>query len=1788
MDDQLQQQLWDYVYGLLSDPETADLERRIGSEPVVARAYAEVRLEVELLGEAARVVQPLMTFSRPESDCEELCEPVSASKRTASTVSRERRPNRRLANWIVAVAASFVVAVSTLGGLKNNEPQTIAHATSATASKKLFTEVTTPGQMQIGAANSVMVRTISAKTKQPSPSHFVYRVLDDQLQTKWQSEKMLTTRDGAVLRTPPLPNDAKFIEVRAEDAPTLRVPVRVETEKYVARITADKPVYQPGEPVRLRLQALSRFHREAGKQITAKVALVDATGQSLAESELLTGDNGVAVTELTVPPTAGRYQLKVNNSKDQFKAISVPLFVRPDAKRGEFAYDLEFARDSYRPGEKLVADMRLTRNGRPNLDAKVSVTADIDGQEHRVETNRAANGEFQFRLDLPQLIEDEARLTVRVDDQGRKETLVESIPLQRSELDLLFLPEGGELVAGVPNRVFFVARDQAGQPIHVKGRIVDQDETVMATAEVSREGRGWFAFTPKGKQECKFVLDTVGGVSEYPLPRPVKNGATFLADPAIFAAGEAVRFRVATTEPGTQFLAVAECRGVAVGQARWRSSSQRNGDEIAIDLPETVGGVIRVTALTLGDDGWRPVAERLVYRREGQSLQVDVLAQEDSAAEGYFAGEVLVRNELGQPQAATLGAVATPEWLKSRQPVANPDIHAYFSLAGELSSAADVEDVNFALQPDNELAQEYLELVLGTDGWRVIVENKSLEGLAANRSAELVPEKFASPRTYDNLQQVVASASDPDSLGVDVSSLRYPAIGLCLIGLFVILLMGLLQIADAKAWTPAFTAALLIITLSLSSRPDQIGGRTTALAPTVDSAELSDDDSLDSDREIEASVEETDKVPSDALPLEADSVSTMPEKEVFERSVSEAELGAVGGRKLAKEQKADDPGLEGADGLSGGGLSAGGLGGGGNGLGANGPGGGGFGAARQGAAGQGAARRGGRGRDGETAKQPVPNKVSSSPGGKKDAAPSTPDRRRQFNNEAVVPPSAAKPSGQRADPASKKTSAAIRQEKKKVIGKQPEKGSAGGRSEAPLAKLAEGEPKSANELADAKTQVERGLSAEKPSAPPAPARAPPVPPRLAPKREGRQAKDAGKKAGGEDAKRNALARVHSPEGKNQPATESPSESKLSALQLRDFDRSHFRSSFGLDLEQSGSADEERPSVASEFSRFGLRRKQTIAVDRSSAAGFFWAPVIETDANGNATLKIARPPGAPSQRLIIDAVGRGRLGRAELIIGRRQAAGVIADLTAPAAVTAGDEMRLPLVLSNNSDEAVNVDVELLLTPGLVAATDKTQFSIQLAPRTAAFERQVLIRSVGVPQTGQQSAQLAFNLRANGDSQSILRTIRITPPGYPVDSNFNGVVDDETSWRLSIPDGVPTELSFKAFPSALSELVDVLQSKSVQPAMDFAVADAVGDLSLDYLARNRIANLDVTRAAKRLRKRRSSLAFLKPQWGQSPVDQRQGEGRRLKSQLARPGGALDESFELKVDNENELHAAQTRYRREVLDAINREAGSDEDSPRDLSSVVEAAVALGRLGDFGEDNRKAMMWIMSRRQSEGGFGSLTNTLFALQAITQNESLLYKTTGDVDLSVEVEGKTVARQPVVSTEVASFDHLEEFVRPGDNTLKLKIGKGNRAPVIGRLRTWRETPPKTGALQIATQLGELKTKRGESVEIRIAVSNAGDIDLDHVSAEIPLPGGLTVRTQRLDELMQQREIDDYQLDASRVRFSWRKLAADSQKKIVIDARVDVPGRYTSTPASIYRQDHASSRSFAPPMKIEID
>ena len=89
---------------------------------------------------------------------------------------------------------------------------------------------------------------------------------------------------------------------------------------------------------------------------------------------------------------------------------------------------------------------------------------------------------------------------------------------------LQLFPEGGNLVAGVPNRVAFEATSNEGLHLEGKVTVTEGSSTVVAEADVEQRGRGSFTFTPQSGKSYSVTYTGKKGTVKESLPSPDKDG----------------------------------------------------------------------------------------------------------------------------------------------------------------------------------------------------------------------------------------------------------------------------------------------------------------------------------------------------------------------------------------------------------------------------------------------------------------------------------------------------------------------------------------------------------------------------------------------------------------------------------------------------------------------------------------------------------------------------------------------------------------------------------------------------------------------------------------------------------------------------------------------------------------------------------------------------------------------------------------------------------------------------------------------------------------------------------------------------------------------------------------------------------------------------------------------------------------------------------------------------------------------------------------------------------------
>jgi len=517
--------------------------------------------------------------------------------------------------------------------------------------------------------------------------------------------------------------------------------------RYLTHLSTDKPIYRAGETVYVRGVVLDAFDHtplpeEENGRANPTIEIKDPKGAVVVSGQSRMADSTVGFSwEVPEGQAGGEYTIKVtypwSGHAPAERTFDIRAYRPPRIKT-----QIEFLRDGYGPGDTVVATLEATRaEGGVPEGATVTAIARVDGVDvARVPVTMSNAGTSEARFELPAEIErGEGTLAFVIEDGGVVETASKTIPILLQTVDIQFYPEGGDLVAGVENRVYFEARTPVGKPADLRGVVVDSNGNEVAGFASMHEGRGRFSFTPQVDRTYTVQISEPASVTatfELPAARP--TGVRILPrqnmlspdEPeetdGIFTFDEVIAINVSAARRGdaphkdvrlvvtqrerTIFDQLFEPMNDRVGGfAVWNFTAQ------LFDIPDTATGILTVTAY---DAEGNPLAERLIYRVPKDRVNVEIVP---NSAQYTPSGEVQLTirttDSAGTPVPAMAGVTvtddATLEMIETREQ--RPMLPAMVLLEQEVR---ELMDAAVYLDPDNADAAQQLDLLLGTQGWR--------------------------------------------------------------------------------------------------------------------------------------------------------------------------------------------------------------------------------------------------------------------------------------------------------------------------------------------------------------------------------------------------------------------------------------------------------------------------------------------------------------------------------------------------------------------------------------------------------------------------------------------------------------------------------------------------------------------------------------------------------------------------------------------------------------------------------------------------------------------------------------------------------------------------------------------------------------------------------------------------------------------------------------------------------------------------------------------------------------
>ncbi|MCB9678266.1 MAG: hypothetical protein H6737_24405 [Alphaproteobacteria bacterium] len=481
-------------------------------------------------------------------------------------------------------------------------------------------------------------------------------------------------------------------------------------------VQLDRPMYRPGDDIWFRTWSVFSKTLQDDLRAAIQVELVDPSGITV-ETKNLSHALDVETSDFALSPDApgGKWMLRATAGEDVLEREFVVASYRPPRIQKE----LEFVREAYGPGDRVEALVELKRGtGEVFAGQKVRAMMQIQGEtvfSEELETDKT--GAVLVSAALPRdLTSGDGLLTVLVDDGGVTESISRSVPIVLADVQLAFFPEGGDLVEGLPARVYLESQDRHGEPADVEGYVKDDRGAKVATFASLHDGLGRFEFTPQpGRRYTAHLVAPTGVDETFELPKAQKAGCALRAYDDLDTELSQVRVGVRCTRD-QEVVVTGVLREQTLDTAVVKAGPQREGVVYLTPDKELRArqGAVRVTVFDLERN---PLAERLVYRNRGKDLQVSIEAdQEQYGPRDHVILKVKTTDPSGEPVPADLALAVVDDGVLNLADDEEGNILTRLYLDPELVEAP--EDPDWYFDPKEKDGARGLDLVMGTRGWR--------------------------------------------------------------------------------------------------------------------------------------------------------------------------------------------------------------------------------------------------------------------------------------------------------------------------------------------------------------------------------------------------------------------------------------------------------------------------------------------------------------------------------------------------------------------------------------------------------------------------------------------------------------------------------------------------------------------------------------------------------------------------------------------------------------------------------------------------------------------------------------------------------------------------------------------------------------------------------------------------------------------------------------------------------------------------------------------------------------
>ena len=567
--------------------------------------------------------------------------------------------------------------------------------------------VVVPNELVAGQMTNVRTFLIDPRTNTPLVGKEIELEATREDGTKATYKGESDERGVAVIEMPA--EDAGALQLKAkvfDDDVEGEVEVQVEVVKdSKLLLTSDKPMYQPGQKIHLRALALNRFDKSplAGEEIIFEV--LDAKGNKVFKRADSTNDFGVAWAEfqLGIKVILGPYSIKATVGEVvSEKTVTVDRYTLP-----KFKVQANLNKGFYQPGATVHGEVQADYFfGKPVAggDVKVVVYNYMAEWVPDAEINGKTNDEglYVFDYQLPdyligQPIEDGKAMVMMeifvTDTADHEQKVAKNLLVTSNLLDVVVIPESGEVIPDVTNLFYIFASDPTGAvaqgeaTITVNGAELDDEDDVII---IPQKGPGKIELLPhNGILEIDVdMVDADGNAASRSFSFNVGDSEANIlvrTDRALYKVGDTMDITAYITGGHDHiFLDIVRKNQTVLTKTLDADEGVAN---LVVDLDNEMTEDLVIDAYMLADSGQFIRDTRIVYVQPANELSIEITTDQDEYLPGESATvEFEITGQDGEPAHSALGLQVVDEAVYALSEIKPGLLKLYFQLEEELQN----------------------------------------------------------------------------------------------------------------------------------------------------------------------------------------------------------------------------------------------------------------------------------------------------------------------------------------------------------------------------------------------------------------------------------------------------------------------------------------------------------------------------------------------------------------------------------------------------------------------------------------------------------------------------------------------------------------------------------------------------------------------------------------------------------------------------------------------------------------------------------------------------------------------------------------------------------------------------------------------------------------------------------------------------------------------------------------------------------------------------------------------